>query len=266
MDRISDVRPVEVRAESPDSSRLSMWTVIGAVCASVATAGILGSAAGILQIPTIAQDVTMLRGAKEDYGQRFALQSERLRSAELTNESLQRQINQAATRMEQMQVQLDRRDQADKTQDLHVERVLGELDTRLTKQMSELEGRSKDRNTEAMGATRALDATLAALQDRMKGNAEAVNALRQIVYDLAVRSTTPAVPLRQSTPGQLQSPPDGPPRRNAFRSDTPDRRPPPEFHLLDASVCRPPGQLAENGLTQPHVEDEKKSYSAHSGR
>jgi uncharacterized phage infection (PIP) family protein YhgE len=223
---------------SADVSRMSMWTVVGAVAASVATAGILGSVSGILQIPAVVTDVATLRASRDDAVTRLSSMSERLRSQELVDENLQRQVNQLSQRIDQMSTRLDARDQEARTSDITLQRQISELDTRVSRGLSETEGRSKDRNTEAMGAVNALQTGLASLGDRQKATAAALNVIQQNIYDLATRASRPEAQSNQRSqepPGTKpyqQSPMQHPNSYWPFLEDWP------AHYVLTVGACR----------------------------
>lgn len=187
------------RVAGLDASRLSMWTVVGAVAASVMTAGILGSVSGILQIPQMVGDVAALRTSREDTAKLIAVLQTGLKTQELITDNLQRQLNQENLRADQMTTRLEAREAELRAMDILQSRSVAEIDTRLTRGLSEIEGRSKDRHTEAMGAISAVQTAVLALNDRQKATGDALNALRANVYELAMRSG------RQ---GSLQTPAD----------------------------------------------------------
>lgn len=210
MERIT----AEHRAREGISSKLSMWTVVGAVAASVATAGVLGSISGILQIPQMVNDVSMLRSAKDDHATRLSGLSERVRSQELTDENLQRQLDAISQRIDVIAARVEKQTVDERTIDMQTQQALGELDTRLSRAVSEVEGRSKDRNTEAMGATKELRASVDALLDRQKTTAASLDALRSNFYDLAMRLSTRSDQLhRGSIDSSELSPSISPPSR-----------------------------------------------------
>jgi hypothetical protein len=211
---VSDM-PSYVRNGGQDSARLSMYTVVGAVAASVLAAGILGGASGILQIPTMAGQLSVLVAARETGYQANAAAAERLRSAELSIESLQRQLNESTLRQTALAARMEKKDNDDRQADMNVQRSLAEI-----------EGRSKDRNTEAMGAINTIDRGFTSLNDRVKSLVESINAMRAFVYDLATRTGKQSLPSQQSySPTQEQKPLVMPPPLNNNDNEiTPQRR------------------------------------------
>jgi hypothetical protein len=160
-----------------DPMRISMWTVIGSVFASVLTAGILGGASGILQVPNLINQVALLTASRELENHSLSALSERTRSAELTLEGLQRQVNDIAARQNQFTVRLEKMDSEERT-----------LDVATQREISELEGRSKDRSTQAIGLATNASTAISDLNERLKSTADGLNTLRAVVYDLSMRS------------------------------------------------------------------------------
>jgi hypothetical protein len=187
-----------------DPLRLSMWTVMGAVAASVLTAGTLGGMSGILQIPNLTSGLEVLNKAREAGLIAASALGERTRSSELVEEAMQRQLNQLSARLDQIQIRIDRKDLEDRNTEIQTQ-----------KDLALLEGRSKDRNTEANGSILALRSEITGLSDRTKQNSEAVNIVRQNVYDLATRiyrqgtQQSLPLPLEPKMPSSL-IPPYGP--------------------------------------------------------
>jgi TolA-binding protein len=170
-----------------DVSRMSIWTVVGAVAASVLTAAILGGASGIMQIPTMALDITAFKAQRDQRNMQVATLTERLRSVELTQENLQRQDDSIVVRLDSILARMDKKDTENRDQEISTQRDLAAL-----------EGRSKDRNTEAVGLINALRSEVSGLVDRQRQTFDALAAVRQNLYDLATRAY-----MR----GNLQSPP-----------------------------------------------------------
>lgn len=172
-----------------------MWTVLGAVAASVLTAGILGGASGILQVPGMLTELSALRVSRDQMSVTISSLSERLRSAELVADAQQRQMTEAANRQNAMAARADKQDYDSRQYQVETQ-----------KELAALEGRSKDRNTEANGSISTLRSAVDGINDRVKGLVDSVNLLRQNVYDLAARtykqptSTLPLVPPLQNTP------------------------------------------------------------------
>lgn len=159
-----------------DSSKLSVWTVVGAVAASVITAGLLGGASGILQIPNALTNITNLQSSFIDQQKATGVISERISRSELVYQDAQRQLNAIQLRVDSLVARIERKEEADRNLDIQTQR-----------DVASLEGRSKDRNTESLGEIRSVKSLVDGLSDRQKQTAEAVNGVRQNVYDLATR-------------------------------------------------------------------------------
>lgn len=170
--------------------RLSTWTVVGSVFASVLTAGVLGGTSGILQIPTLVNQVASLINAREPELVVRAQTSERVRSSELSIDALQRQLNELSARQTALTVRQDAMAAAETQLDISTQR-----------QISELEGRSKDRNTQTLGGIATLQAGLNDQNERLKLVADSLSALRSNVYDLATRSSIRPSPGSLTIPG-----------------------------------------------------------------
>jgi hypothetical protein len=207
--------PVPFTRSGPDAVKLSMWTVLGAVAASVLTAGILGGASGILQVPGMLTEINALRSSRDQMSLTLTTLSERVRSAELVADALQRQISDGATRQNAIVVRADKEDYDSRNYQVETQ-----------KELAALEGRSKDRNTEVKGDVSTIKSTLDGVADRMKATVDAVNLLRQNVYDLASRayrqptSTLPPFQPEPNTPS-YRSP--IPPQDNASRNAITER-------------------------------------------
>jgi hypothetical protein len=177
-----------------------MWTVAGAVAASVLTAGILGGASGILQVPAMVNEITGLRTSRDQANVTLASLSERIRSAELVAESQQRELNDITSRLMATSGRIDKAD-GDSRQ--------FQIDTQ--KELAALEGRSKDRNTEVHGDIGTLRSAIDAHGDRLKALTDALNLVRQNVYDLAARMYKQPMSTPQSFPQLPESPSFHPP-------------------------------------------------------
>jgi hypothetical protein len=203
----------------PEAVRLSMWTVLGAVAASVLTAGILGGASGILQVPGMVTEINALRTSRDQASVTIASISERLRSAELVAENEQRQLNDISLRQTNGITRMDKSDYDAR-----------QFDVETQKELAALEGRSKDRNTEVKGDLGTLKSSVDGQGDRIKALGEQINILRQNLYDLAAHGYKAPASAPQPFPGTPEMPTYHPPLdRNGGTPSVPDRR------LRDAS-------------------------------
>jgi chromosome segregation ATPase len=199
---VSDTRSGNQAA--PEAARLSLWTVIGAVAASVLTAGVLGSASGIMQIPSVVTELTALRTAHEASNTAMVSVSERVRSAELSGEATDRRLTEQSRRIDALELRLQQREADNRAESIDIERNL-----------TAMEGRSKDRNTEAEGMISALRNSVADLADRQKVVQESVAVLRQNLYDLATHGySRGSLPRSPSQPTPWTSPFALPPENN----------------------------------------------------
>jgi hypothetical protein len=188
------------RTDTSAALRLSTWTVIGSVFASVLTASLLGGVSGILQIPTLVNQVSTLVAARESGQVTQATMSERVRSAELSIEGLQRQLNDASTRAAAMAARQDTMGAAESNLDISTQR-----------QISDLEGRSKDRNTQALAAAATIQTGLNDQNEKLRLVIDQVSALRANVYDLAIRANNRPSPSNLTGPSSQELRPSGPP-------------------------------------------------------
>lgn len=170
--------------------QLSMWTIIGSVSAAVIAAGILGGVGGVLQIPAMVTDVASLRSDRDLAVRTSAQVNERVRSLELSAEGAQRQLNELVRVRENLLARLDERDRRDRDLDISVQRDL-----------QSMEGRSKERNTEANGAIRTVEASVNAIVERQRAQVEVIGQVRRDLFELASRLARPA---SQSVPNQPQ--------------------------------------------------------------
>lgn len=170
--------PVAAPPKIGPEAKLSMWTVVGAVAASVLTASVLGAASGIMQVPGMLNELTEMRATRTNTAVQIASLSERIRSAELVGDSVQRQINDIAARQ-------------------------NAVITRADKQDAEFRQLAIDSQKGLVG--------LDSMNERVKALFGAISSLRQNLYDLATRGyKQPASELPQFP--QLQKlPPPAPP-------------------------------------------------------
>jgi len=161
---------------APRDTRLSVWTIVGSIAASVIATAIIGGAAGLLQVPTIARDVDLMKNNIEGNRQSMGSLSERVRSGELVSEAINRRISDLVEATREIDRKRDRlQDDFNKFREFYVN------------EHAALEGRSKDRHTEAMGAIGSLRVSDNALRDQLATMATGQQQVRAQLLELSLR-------------------------------------------------------------------------------
>lgn len=184
---------------APRDTRLSVWTIVGSIAASVIATAIIGGAAGLLQVPTIARDVDLMKNNIEVNRQSMGGLSERVRSGELVSEAINRRITDLVESIREIDRKRDRlQDDFSKFREFYVN------------EHAALEGRSKDRHTEAMGAVNSLRVSDNALRDQIATMATGQQQVRAQLLELSMRISSQRQNFQQQQPlqPQPQSSPD----------------------------------------------------------
>ncbi len=144
--------------------------------ASVVATAIIGGASGLLQVPTMARDIETLKTSKELSISAAITLGERVRSSELIVEAINRRLGEISNQLTEL----------DRKRDSLSDSLSRFKETYITEHIA-LEGRSKDRHTEAMGALNGLKASDAALRDRQEAFSQAMQQIRGQLLDIATR-------------------------------------------------------------------------------
>jgi hypothetical protein len=203
--------------------------VLGSIAAAIGTAALLGAASGLMQLPALQADMGTVKGQMIQVTSAATALDLRVSRREIEIDGIQRQINQIVSRLEQQQVRMDKKDADDRGLDITTQREL-----------QAIEGRSKDRNSQAMGELSAVRTAVQAGEDRLKAQADAVRSL----YEIVARDPNQPRPRPQSAPGSTS--PLDPLAPPLHRSNT-------DASVEDGAACR----MAQRGpITTPSVMDD----------